>query len=270
ALQSVGAVMAVLLLVVSARGQTAVTDVQARQLHEQVAELEAVEQAIRQERERYQAQRRELQAQIDRLEAQLEPVEAAAQRRASAVAELEDRVSGLEQDRQANRDYTRKLAGVITPQLKDLKRQVEGGILFRRVARMTDVDRVLSALEEGPEQTTDDRLSAVADGIGRMNEQLSLAGTREIINAPMLLEEGKRRVEAYQVRVGLVALWARGEEGQPAAVSGPGMTGWRVLEDSDRVSAVDKAVAMFRDRQPPAILTVPVPNGSASDQEGSQ
>ena len=87
-------------------------------------------------------------------------------------------------------------------------------------------------------------------------EELQLMRTSEVWNAPLVIDDGKRRIEGYHGRLGLVSLYFLGEDGETVGMTHRGQ--WLIDLNSKQRQSIVRIIRMLQGQAPPAIVDVPL------------
>ncbi|MEM6673309.1 MAG: DUF3450 family protein [Planctomycetota bacterium] len=94
----------------------------------------------------------------------------------------------------------------------------------------------------------------------RSVDAVAAARAIELTNEPVLLEDGRVRVHAWQLRIGGVGAVFASEDGARFGLRGPNPDEpWRLDATDAQRSAIRRAIAVARGRERPALVLVPVP-----------
>jgi len=132
--------------------------------------------------------------------------------------------------------------------------RVSQGIPFQLAARHAQVSGVTA------DMASDDaarRIRAVAALAEFLTEELRLAATRQLIAQPIHLDNATRRVEAYQLRLGLVNQLFMSEDGTEAGYAVGGESAWTPIATPDERAMIVRAVEQARQVRPPSLDSVP-------------
>jgi len=233
-------------------GAQARRDRLARRIEARVQTLHALDRERANARERRARALEQVQAQAARLQRQLEPREAALERTRARVEALEGEVEAAEAQRAALVEEFGELSDAAGAIARRYRRWVAAALPRERGEREKPVAALMEAFgEEAPE--------APSDLWVLMGQSLRHAATRELWNAPVELEAGERRVQAYQARLGLLMQVFVSEDGRTVGLFRPGEEVPRLVREPAARRGLEAVVEMLRDRRPPGIVSVPVP-----------
>lgn len=132
--------------------------------------------------------------------------------------------------------------------------RVSQGIPFQIAARHTQASGVTKDL------ASDDaarRIRAVAALAEFLTEELRLAATRQLIAQPIHLDNATHRVEAYQLRLGLVNQLFMSEDGEEAGYAAGGESAWTPVATPDERSMIVRSIERARQVRTPSLDAVP-------------
>ena len=124
-------------------------------------------------------------------------------------------------------------------------------VLVERLAPLT------ARLPSDPEQTRQGPLERLQTVVGILNEIDRFASSLSVETEIRRLDSGLE-VEVETLYLGLAQAYFVGEGGRFAGVGRPGAAGWEWISQDDLAPAVQKAVAIYRNRQPPGFVSLPV------------
>ncbi len=89
-----------------------------------------------------------------------------------------------------------------------------------------------------------------------LNEELRLAGTRELMSAAVDLPGGRRK-HAYRLRLGLVNEFYRTEDGESVGLASFDKDAWRELAEGPMREVVAAAIDVLRQHRLPELQRLP-------------
>lgn len=136
-----------------------------------------------------------------------------------------------------------------------IKERLDVGIPYRKRERQDKTNRIITGLEQSHLK---DRAEAVLDCLSFIYEELRLADSISLWNEPVLLDEGKRSLHAYQIRMGLVEQYFISEDGQVAGIAAkkPGQD-WILQPDLVPREQIKLLLDTLQERRPPDVIPVP-------------
>lgn len=132
--------------------------------------------------------------------------------------------------------------------------RVSQGIPFQLAARHAQASGVTKDLASDDASR---RIRAVAALAEFLTEELRLAATRQLIAQPIHLDNATRRVEAYQLRLGLVNQLFMSEDGEEAGYAAGGESAWTPITTPDQRAMIVRAVERARQVRTPSLDAVP-------------
>ena len=136
--------------------------------------------------------------------------------------------------------------------LETLRARVMDGIPYRHDDRLAEVNAALATLDAA---SLADQIEGVTQCWTVLGNELRLGRSVELYNAPVTLEGGKRKIDAYRIRVGTVFLGFAAEDGSEVGVHGP--SGWTTELSAQQRQAIVRNINVLRRREPPALAPLP-------------
>lgn len=226
-------------------------------------------QAVRRERRQAEAdqilQEGRLREQVDRLEKELGEARAGlAAARAKGEA-LEASIAAMRDDVQTIRGQFAQMKAALDPVLDAGLSRLAGGIPFRKAGR-------LEAVGSSRAELAGSALSGQAEGIAGLcrfyQNELKLAGSVEVWNAPVRVANQDREVQAFQIRLGLCQQFFVAEDGQEMGVAAKAReTPWMPLVSRNDRKQLLQTLEMLRGRAAPELVTLPFPAPAGNGRE---
>jgi hypothetical protein len=194
------------------------------------------------------------------LEASAEMFEKELQDLAGRLDELGEGNAEVKRERQALEAENKELEGLMeAARLKavELERRLPTlinrlpGVLIERLKPLTE------RLPENPEHTRMKATERLQTLVGVLNEIDKFASSLSVESEIRKTAEGKE-VEVQTLYVGLAQAYFVGESGQFAGVGTPGESGWVWSRQEGLAGPVQRAIAVYRNQQPPAFVALPV------------
>lgn len=202
-------------------------------------------------------QRRELdqhETHASRLTQQLTGVREQVTRLEAECRELESRLAAERASILSQEAVIDAVAAAAKPIAPAVESRVSRGIPFQLAARKAQASGATADL------ASDDaarRARAVAALAGFLTEELRLAATRQLIAQPIPLDNAARRVEAYQLRLGLVSQLFMSEDRAEVGYASGGESAWTPITAPDQRAMIVRAVEQARQVRPPSLEPVP-------------
>ncbi|MFA9480141.1 DUF3450 family protein [Phycisphaerales bacterium AB-hyl4] len=239
-------------------------DAVARRIAERVAELESLRAEARAERSQRAGERDALAEQVDRLQHDLRTAEAEVGELNDELEQLREQRVGVDDERAALADALDTLTGTVSASASALEAAIANGVPSGREPRRAAVQRVSEALGDVDASATQ-RIDALATFVDFASEELQRVDQRELRNERVAV--GDRQMHAFIYRLGLVTEGFVSEDGSAVGVFDPGAGDWR-LDVSGEAERLQAVIDTMRERQPPAILAVPIIADLETEQAG--
>jgi TolA-binding protein len=240
----------------------------ARKIRETVAQLQKIRAERRALQKQHENRVEELDQRIGALQRRLREVEAEAEQAQQRVDQVRD---SIESGRDRAGQLRDAIAGSAEPVGKAAERirdRVRAGIPLRRAER---TDELSSIADRAASDGATGRAGAIDDFFSFLGEELQRAGERKQWNEPVRLEGGDRRVQAYQIRVGLVSQMFVGEDGRTLGLAAKRADPpWRTGLNADVERQIRTALEILQQRRPPTGETTRAPSEGAHAAEGEE
>jgi len=213
-----------------------------------------VRQVRQREAETHRDTRQAIGSQTVRLQTEIESARSVAATTERAVYELLKRVEAGEAALAKDRVVLGELRAVVAPLAEAFRKRIATGVPHARAARTERFGNIAAALNK-PDATQEwaDALNEFWDAL---NEELRLAGTRELVSAAVDLPGGRRK-HAYRLRLGLVNEFYRTEDGESVGLAAFGEEAWRELPAGPMREAVAAAIDVLRQHRLPELQRLP-------------
>lgn len=231
----------------------AVTPEQVEALNAQIAELQQVRRELDAAGEAHRQQVVEIQRQIEQLRhdrGRVEPLAEQQQRQVERLTAERDAAAteAAELQRQLG-----ALADAAQPAAAAILENVRGGIPYEHTDRAAAAASIRDQLGAGEPLSRAGGVEALAAFAG---EELQLMRTSEVWNAPLTINDGKRRLDGYHGRIGLVSLYFLGEDGRTVGMTHRGQ--WVLDISSAQQPSIVRIIRMLQGQAPPGIVEVPL------------
>ena len=231
--------------------QTADRAAIATELHQKIEQLHQIRQQRATEEKALEQQSATLDNQIDRLKVDVTNLESPVKSQRDTVADLEKRVAAHGASIRASSATLKIAADALAGSASAIHDRIAAGIPYRRDERAQRFAHLTEALRGND---PDARAAALSDYWAAATEELRLAGTMQLWNEPVKLDGGKRQVNAYQLRLGLVNQLFITEDGHTAGTAA-------MRADTDWLPIAPDAVRQTFDvaRQQKSAQITPIP-----------
>jgi len=244
----------------------------ARQIRETVQALQELREKRRQARQQHEAELDELNGQIARLEDDLPRVRQQLEQTREIITERETALKQAQQRRRRARSLIDTTARAARPAADELHQRLRQGVPHQRDERTGAIEQIQSNLAA---ESASKRAAAAGDLLDFLAGELESARTIELVNKPVLLNGGQRRVHAHLMRFGLAGTGFVSEAGDEVGLARVGAPeSWLVEITEPTANALRAAVQRLRKRQPPAVapvpLVIPASHGPANEPENAE
>ncbi|MEE8104690.1 MAG: DUF3450 family protein, partial [Planctomycetota bacterium] len=219
-----------------------------------IEEIQAVRQARQREAESHRDAQGLVEGQTARLQTEIESARGEAGAGDRAVHALRKRMEEGEAAVAEHRAILEELRAVVEPVAEAFWKRIATGVPHARAARIARFESVAAALRkpDAPQEWAD----ALNEFWDALNEELRLAGTRELVSAAVDLPGGRRK-HAYRLRLGLVNEFYRTEDGESVGLASFGEDAWRELDAGPMRQVVAEAIDVLRQHRLPELQRLP-------------
>ncbi len=228
----------------------------ATQIRELVEQLQAVRRERLEADERHRAVLAQLDRQIGTLESQLESSERFVADQRQEIASLDASLAADEKSAADAKAWIDLVADRVAPFADRAKRRIERSATPDASVRVADMADALKLLRADDSQH---RAEGASDALRLVGEDWQTARTVSVTNEPIVFDGGDRSQHAWVYRLGLASKAFVSEDGQTVGLwSGDPRSPWRLdLPEAERERIRD-LFAVVREKQPPAVVAVPV------------
>jgi Skp family chaperone for outer membrane proteins len=223
----------------------------AQRIRQTVQQLQEVRAAQEQARTGHQKEIERLDDQIARLNRQLQEVRSRVEAAEQQKNQLSATIDRLKRTHQRYRQAIQRTAGAIQNVVQSIASRLKTAIPHQRSAHQEELTGLATQVDSNdPGQ----QAAAVGDFFRWIGQRLPKARDRQTFHAPVRLENGRRRVHARQLRIGLVTQMFISEDGQRVGLaSRQSDRAWLTDLDRDSDRWVREALAISAQQQPPRL-----------------
>jgi len=238
----------------------------ARRIRERLRELEQIRQERERARQSHQAKLNTLDQQVDRLRQDRQSVEGEVTALTETIDKRRGKLDALKQKREAAGSLLTATASKARDVAERAHDRIVRGVAFDREARL---ERVATIQEPLGSQNKVEKAEGVTELLGLMGQELKRGRSIELTNTPVVLEPGERRKHAHVLRVGLVGGGFVSEDGSTIGMAAVGHSKrWQMDPDRFPRQPLRDAVGIFRQNEPPRLVSLPFPLARDGDASG--
>lgn len=237
-------------------GQESTVAGDATEVQALVEQVQTVRRKRRQLEEDQMPKEERIQGQIARLEKELTQAKIDLEKAGKINEDLARTIRTSRQDAQAVRADVSQVLDAIRPVLRMGSNRISSGIPFRKSSRQ-------DAWSNGLKKLITSELVEQADGLVDIcqfyQEELRLAGSVKVWNAPVKPDVTNREIQAFQFRLGLCQQYFVAEDGSEIGVSAKGVEShWTPLTRREGGKQVLQALDILRERRAPDLVLLPL------------
>ena len=245
----------------------------ARRVHELVEQLERTRASQRTAESEHQQALQRVRRQADRLNDDLTKTRRTVESLRKTIDKREAEVARLSAQIKAGEAWLRRVRSAAKPVVEAIRTRIANGLPWRResrLQRLPDEDQ----LDDSAREQWGNALSALMRAVGR---ELEAARDVELVNQPVKLDDGKRRVHSWTIRLGLVGQGFVAEEGDAVGLAkSRSHNGDPIERDTWRrdlapaaAGGIREAIDVLREQAPPHLVAMPYQMGGPKQRSKS-